>query len=433
MQTNLETLSRLERRLTMAVPANAIDREVQDRLTKLARTVRMHGFRPGKVPMKIMAQQYGPQVRSEVIADAVQKAFEEAIREQNVRVAGYPRIERKEGEADSLSFSATFEVYPVIRLGDLSATTVGRPSLVVGEAEVDKTIEILRKQRVQFDQVQRVAQSADRITVDFTGTIEGKEFSGGKGTDAAIVLGEGRMLPDFERNLTGLAAGQLHRFPVDFPSDYGVKEIAGNTASFDVTVKKVEEPRFPEIDAEFAKSLGVVDGDIAKMREEVKANVEREVSKRVDAEVKQKVMQALIDSTPLDLPKSLVEIEVQNMVRAARSDLESRGVRMENVPINPEMFEAQGKRRVALGLIVGEMVKAHAIAATPAQVRALVEEHAQTYDQPAEVVKWIYSEPQKLSEFQGLALESNVVKWALEHAQVEDKVVSFDELMGRTA
>lgn len=435
MQTNLETLSQLERRLTMAVPAKDIDREVDARLRKLSQTVRMHGFRPGKVPMKIVLQQYGPQVRSEVVGDAVQKAFEEAIRQQNLRVAGYPRIESGDGSGDAgeLSFKATFEVYPEVKLGDLGSTRIERSVLAVGDAEVDKTIAILRKQRVRFDEIKRAAESGDRVTVDFTGTIDGAEFPGGKGSEVPLVLGEGHMLPDFESHLKGLEAGQTSTFPVTFPAEYGAKDVAGKTASFVVAVKKVEVPSLPEIDAEFAKSLGVADGDTAKMRLEVKANVEREVKKRVDNELKQKVMQALAEATPLDLPKSLVDIEVQNMVRAARADLESRGIKMEKVPLNPEMFETQAKRRVTLGLIVGEMVKSCGIAATVEQVRALVEEHAQSYDQPGEVVKWIYSEPQRLAEFQSLALESNVVKWVLDHAKVEDKAVSFDELMGRAA
>ena len=431
MQTNLETLSRLERRLDMAVPADAIDREVEERLKKLSRTVRMHGFRPGKVPLKLLAQQYGQQVRSEVIGDAVKKAFEEAVRDKNLRVAGYPRIEPKDGDGAHLAFSATFEIYPEFKLGDLGATKIERPALAVGDAEVDKTIEILRKQRVHYDEVTRPAQAGDRVTVDFIGRIDGEEFTGGKGTNAAMVLGEGRRPPDFESGLVGAAAGQSRTFPVRFPADYGAKDVAGKTASFEVIVKKVEMPRLPGLDAEFAKALGVQDGDLVKMRAEVKTNVEREVKKRVEGEIKQKVMQALLDSTPLELPKSLIEMEMQRLVQQARADLEGRGIKMDQVPLNPEGFEAQAKRRVALGLIIGEMVKAHGVAATPEQVRALVDDFAQTYEQPAEVVKWTYSQSQRLAEFAGLALESNVVKWVLEHAKVEDKAVAFDELMGR--
>ncbi|MGC2518430.1 MAG: trigger factor [Burkholderiales bacterium] len=431
MQTNIETLSQLERRLNVAVPAEQIDKEVEDRLRKLTRTVRMAGFRPGKVPLKIVAQQYGPQVRSEVIGDAVQKAFTDAVKEQNLKVAGYPRIERKEAaDAKELAFSAVFEVYPEVKLGDIAAAKIERPELDVADAEVDKTIEILRKQRVTWEVAPRASQTGDRITVDFTGRIDGSEFPGGKGADFVFVIGEGRMLPEFESNLAGASAGEHKTFAVTFPADYAGKDVAGKTASFEVSVKKVEVPKLPAVDAGFAQSLGVVDGDMVKMREEIKANVEREVKKRVENDVKQRVMQALIDATTVDLPKSLIEIEVQRLVQQARADLEGRGVKMDRLPINPELFEQQAKRRVTLGLILGELVKAHDLGAKPEQVRALVTEYAQTYEQPFEVVKWIYSEPQRLNEFEGLAVESNVVNWVLEHAKVEDKAISFDQLMG---
>ncbi|HKB61247.1 MAG TPA: trigger factor [Burkholderiales bacterium] len=431
MQTSIEALSRLERRLNMAVPAEQIDREVEQRLRKLSRTVRMDGFRPGKVPLKIVAQHYGPQVRSEVIGDAVQKAFSAVVQEQKLRVAGYPRIERKEGgDGKQLTFSATFEIYPEVKLGDLSAVKIQRPTHAVDDADVDRTIEILRKQRVSWEAARRVSQPGDRVTVDFTGRIDGNEFPGGKGNAMAVVIGEGRVLPDFEAGLTGVSAGEQKSFPVAFPADYPGKEVAGKSASFEVSVQKVEAPKLPAVDAEFARSLGVTDGDIVKMREEVKANVEREVKKRVEGEVKQKVMQALIDSATLELPKSLVEIELQRVVQQTRADLEARGVKLERLPVNPEALERQARRRVTLGLILGELVKSHELGAKPEQVRALVTEHAQTYEQPFEVVRWVYSEPQRLNEFEGLAVESNVVNWVLEHAKVEDKAISFDELMG---
>jgi trigger factor len=431
MQTSIEALSRLERRLNMAVPAEQIDREVEQRLRKLSRTVRMDGFRPGKVPLKIVAQHYGPQVRSEVIGDAVQKAFSAVVQEQKLKVAGYPRIERKEGgDEKQLTFSATFEIYPEVKLGDLSAVKIQRPTHAVDDADVDRTVEILRKQRVSWEAVARASQPGDRVTVDFSGRIDGNEFPGGKGNAMAVVIGEGRVLPDFEAGLTGVSAGERKIFPVAFPADYPGKEVAGKSASFEVGVQKVEAPELPAVDAEFARSLGVADGDIVKMREEVKANVEREVKKRVEGEVKQKVMQALIDSTTLELPKSLVEIELQRVVQQARANLEARGVKLEKLPVNPEALEGQARRRVTLGLILGELVKSHQLGAKPEQVRALVTEHAQTYEQPFEVVRWVYSEPQRLNEFEGLAVESNVVNWVLEHARVEDKAISFDELMG---
>jgi trigger factor len=431
MQTNIETLGKLERRLSMAVPAEQIDREVEQRLRKLSRTVRMDGFRPGKVPLKIVAQHYGPQVRSEVIGDAVQKAFSDAVKEKNLRVAGYPRIERKDGgDATQLAFSATFEIYPEVKLGDFAAVKIQRPVHPVDDSDVDRTIEILRKQRVSWEPVARASQTGDRVTVNFVGRIGGAEFPGGRGSGMAVVIGEGRVLPEFESNLTGVNAGEQKIFPVRFPDDYAGKEVAGKTADFEVSIAKVEAPKVPELGADFARSLGVADGDIAKMREEVRTNVELEVKKRVESDLKQKVMQALVDATTLELPKSLVEIELQRMLQQARAELEARGLKLEKVPVSPEALEQRARRRVALGLVVGELVREQGLGAQPEQVRSLVTEHAQTYEQPFEVVKWIYSDPQRLSEFEGLAVEANVVKWVLERAKVEDQTVGFEALMG---
>jgi len=435
MQTSLENLGSLERRLNMAVAVDEIEKQVDERLKKLSRTMRLAGFRPGKVPLKLVAQQYGPQVRSEVIGDAVQKAFSDAVREQNLKVAGYPRIEPKAGEADAknIEFSATFEIYPEVVLGDIGASKIERAALTVGDAEVDKTLAILRKQRQHFHPVERPAAMGDRVTADFLGKIDGVEFTGGKASDFVFVLGEKQMLPEFEANALGLAAGGAKTFELTFPADYHGKDVAGKIASFELTVKLVEEPHLPEMDAEFARSLGVADGDLAKMRAEVRANIEREVKKRTQADVKNKVMQVLLDATKIDLPKALIEMETQHLVQAARSDLEARGMKMEQLPINPEMFEQQAQRRVSLGLIIAELVKAHGLAAKPEQVRALVAEQAESYEQPDEVVKWIYSQPQRLSEMESLALEENVVAWVLAQAQVEDKLANFDEFMGKSA
>ncbi|MCG6876112.1 MAG: trigger factor [Betaproteobacteria bacterium] len=431
MQNTIENLSALERRLTMAVPVAEIDKRVDERLKKIARTVRMAGFRPGKVPLKVVAQQYGPQVRSEVISDAVEKAFTDAVQGQNLRVAGYPRIEHKDsGEEGNLEFSATFEIYPEIQLGDLSAIRVERPALTVGDAEVDKTIEALRKQRKQFDVVDTAGAAGDRVTIDFEGTIDGQPFAGGKGENAVFVLGEGRMLADLEAGVIGMKAGESKTITVKFPDDYHGKEVAGKAAAFAIKVNKVEHGRLPEVDADFAKSLGVADGDIAKMRAEIKSNVEREVKQRLGARLKTHVMQALLDATKVDLPKSLVDMEAQRLVSAAAEDLKARGLKLEDMPIGPQMFEEQARRRVALGLIMGECIRKHDLGAKPQQVRALVEEQAESYEQPGEVVKWFYSQPERLAEFEGLAVEQNVLDWVLKQAKVEDQTVSFDELMG---
>ena len=434
MPNTIENIGQLERRLVMAMPVADIDRQVGERLKQLARTIRMAGFRPGKVPLKLVEQTYGPQVRSEVIGDAVQKSFTDAVRDQNLRVAGYPRIERSDGAPEGeLQFSATFEVYPEIAPGELKGVTIERPTLAVGETEVDKTLEVLRKQRIKYEPADRPAAGGDRVTIDFTGTVDGAEFAGGKGEDHAFVLGEGRMLPDFEAGVSGLRAGESKTVPVQFPADYQAKELAGKAASFAIALKRVEAPKLPDVDADFARSLGVADGDLARMRAEVRANVEREVKKRLGSELKAKVMQSLLESTRPDLPKSLVDMEVERLVGGARADLQSRGIKMENVPIDPQLFEDQAKRRVALGLIVAEVVKRFDLAAKPEQVRKLVEEHADSYESPGEVVKWFYTQPDRLAEFEGLAVEENVIDWVLGQARVVDKPVAFDELMGRAA
>lgn len=433
MQTSLESLGPLERRLNMAVPVEDVEKQVDERLKKLSRNLRMAGFRPGKVPMKLVAQQYGPQVRSEVIGDAVQKAFSEVVREQNLRVAGYPRIEPKSGEADakSIEFSATFEIYPEVLLGDVSSRTIERAALTVGDAEVEKTLQILRMQRRHFHSVERAAAMGDRVTVDFVGKIDGVEFTGGRASDFAFVLGEKQMLPEFEDGALGLAAGTNRTFELTFPADYHGKNVAGKRASFELSVKRVEEPHLPEVDAEFARTLGVADGDLVRMRAEIKANIEREVKARAQTDIKNKAMQALLDATKIELPRALIEMETQRLVQAARADMEARGMKMEQLPINPEMFEQQARRRVSLGLIIAELVKAHGLEPKPEQVRALVQEYAETYEQPDEVVKWTYSQPQRLAEMENLALEDNVVAWVLGQAKVEDKAVEFDEFMGK--
>ena len=431
---NVETLEGLERRVSMTLPAKDIERQIDQRLKQLARNVRMPGFRPGKVPMKIVAQTYGPQVRSEVLSDAVQKSFSEAVKEANLKVAGFPRIEKKDGtDASALEFSATFEVYPEVKLGALSEMKIERPQVTVDEAAVEKTIGILRKQRTRFVPVERAAKENDRLTVDFEGKIDGQPFQGGTAQNFVFGIDDGRMLPEFNTAARGMAPGETKTFELTFPADYHGKDVAGKQASFQITVKKLEEPQLPELDAEFAKTLGVADGDLEKMRKEIRANVERETTKRVEARVKAQVLEALLKSTPIELPKSLVQMEAQQLVERAGADLQARGLKPGQIPLDPAAFTESAKRRVALGLIIGELARAENLQPKPAEVRAIVEQEAQTYESPAEVVKWFYMQPQRLSEMEGVALEANVVKWVLSKVQVEDKAMAFDDLMGAAA
>ena len=438
MAANVENLGTLERRVSMSVPVRDIEKQVDERLKQLARNVKMPGFRPGKVPMKIVAQTYGPQVRNEVLGDAVQKSFSDAVKEANLRVAGYPKIERKDEKpadaaADVLEFSATFEVYPEVKPGDLSTATVDEPKVAVDDAAVARTIEVLRKQRTKFVAAERPAKDGDRLTVDFNGTIDGAPFDGGAAQNFIFALGGGSMLPEFDAAARGMSAGESKRFGMKFPADYHAKDVAGKEAQFEIGIKNVDEPRLPEIDAEFAKSLGVADGDVEKMRSEIRANVEREVKKRVEARVKNQVMEALLSVTPLDVPKALVEMEAQQLVQRAAQDLQGRGLKPEQLNLNPQQFQEPAKRRVALGLIIAELARAEHLQPKPAEVRALVEQEAQSYESPAEVVKWFYMQPQRLSEMEAMALEANVVKWVLSKAQVTPKDVAFDELMGASS
>ena len=431
MAANVENLGTLERRVSMSVPVRDIEKQVDERLKQLARNVKMPGFRPGKVPMKIVAQTYGPQVRNEVLGDAVQKSFSEVVKEANLRVAGYPKIEKKDGAgAEALEFSATFEIYPEVKPGDLSGTAFEQPKVAVDDAAVARTIEVLRKQRTKFVAADRPAKDGDRLTIDFNGTIDGVPFDGGAAQNFVFALGGGSMLPEFDAAARGMSAGESKRFGLKFPADYHGKDVAGKEAQFEIVIKNVDEPRLPEIDAEFAKSLGVADGDVEKMRGEIRANVEREVKKRVEARVKNQAMEALLASTPLDVPKALVEMEAQQLVQRAAQDLQGRGLKPEQLNLNPQQFEEAAKRRVALGLIIAELARAESLQPKPADVRALVEQEAQSYESPAEVVKWFYMQPQRLSEMEAMALEANVVKWVLSKAKVQEREMAFDELMG---
>ena len=430
----IDTISALERRIDMTVALADIDKDVEQRLKRMSRTVKMAGFRPGKVPMKMVAQQYGSQARSEAIGAAVEKAYGEKVREQNLRVAGYPRIEPKSDASPGLlGFTAVFEIYPDITPADVSGQAIEKPTLTVTEAEVDKTIEVLRKQRTSYVETDRAASKDDRVTIDFIGRKGGEEFQGGRASDYAVMVGGGMMLPDFEAQLEGVKAGDKKTFDVTFPADYQAAELAGATVQFEMSVKKVEAPRVPEIDADFARQLGVVDGDVDKMRVEVRSNLKREVKKRLLAKVKEQVMEALLRVNPIEVPKALVEMESQQMAEAARRDMESRGMAIKNIPVEPSWFGDQATRRVKLGLLLAELVKARDLHVKPEQVRSIVDEFAETFEDPKEVVRWYYSQPQRLAEAEALALETNVVDWVLANAKVSEAPIAFDDLMGNAA
>jgi trigger factor len=398
----------------------------------MGRNVKMSGFRPGKVPFSIVKQQYGDQARHEVLSEELDRVFGEAVTAQKMRVAGYPRIEPKTSESTThLEFSAIFEIYPEITPGDLSAAEIERPVLEVSATEIDKTLDILRQQRVAFEDTDRAAAKADRVVIDFLGKKDGVPFQGGQASDYPFVLGQGQMLPDFENAVEGAKTGETKTFDLTFPADYHATDLAGQTVQFEITVKQVQAPKLPEVDADFAVSMGVADGDVAKMKAEIEANLKREVKRRIEGKIKDQVMEALLKANPITVPAALVDMEVQRLMQAARQDMEQRGMKTKDFPIQPEWFTDQAKRRVTLGLILAEVVKTQKLQATPEQVRAMLEETAQSYEQPEEVIRWYYAQPQRLQEVEGVAIENNVVAWVLGQAKVTDKAAVFDELMGQ--
>jgi trigger factor len=433
MAVQVETLDKLERRITLTLPASTIASEVESRLRRLSRTVKADGFRPGKVPMSVVSQRYGYSVHSEVLNDKVGQVFSEAVNEAKLRVAGPPRItEKPEAPEGEVAFDATFEVYPEVKLGDLSQAEIERVTTEVTEEAVDKTIEILRKQRRTFQQrpAGEGAAPGDRVTIDFAGTVDGVPFDGGKAEGFQFIIGEGQMLEQFDAAVRGMKAGESKTFPLQFPADYQGKDVAGKEADFLVTLKKVETQHLPEVNEAFAKSLGIDDGSVEGLRADIRKNLQREVKFRVLARNKAAAMDALLKSAELDVPKALVDGEVERMVEAARADMKKRGMKdADKAPMPGDIFQPQAERRVRLGLVVAELVRASNLQARPEQLQKHIEEMAQSYEKPAEVMRWYLGDRQRMAEVEGIVIENNVTDHVLATARVSDKTVAFEELM----
>jgi trigger factor len=425
------TSSPLERNITVSIPIQQIEAEIATRLKKLARTVKMPGFRPGKVPLKMVERHYGFQVRQEVVTDEVQSRFADAVKSQNYRVAGYPRFQPVQAPqgASNLEYTATFEVYPEVVLGDVSKFEVTRPVAEVQDPDVQRTLDTLRKQRAKYNNVDRVAATGDLVNIDFEGLVAGQPFEGNKAQNFTVILGEARMLPAFEAALLGMKAGEQKTFPLTFPQDYA-EAMKGKTADFTVTVNQVAEPDLPPLDAAFAKQLGVETGDVERLKREVRENIEKEVKKRVTAQVKTQVMDALHLAATFQVPRALLDSEIQRMQQQAVDDLKQRGMTTQEVTLPPDLFAERAERRIKVGLVVAELVKKHNLHAKPEQVRKVIEEHAQSFEQPDQLVRWYYGEPARLGEVEALVMEDNVVEWALGNMLVTDQKMSFDDLMG---
>jgi len=431
MATSVETVSNLERRMTIKVPLAPLEGQIKQRLTQLSRTAKFAGFRPGKAPIGLVNQQYGNQVRDEVYSKAVEESFGNAVEENKLRVAGFPNIQHKpfEEAATDLEYTATFEVFPEVKLGDLSKIKIENPTLEISEEDIEKTLDVLVKQRVSYAPVKRASKAGDRINISLTASIDGEqvESTGDKGID--LVLGEPGRIEAFDKELSGGKAGEAKKFDIKYPKDHEPAQLAGKKVAYEVKFNAVSEAVYPKIDKEFAKELGVADGDVKKMRAEIKLSLEQEVEKRVKARVKEQVFQGLVEVTKLDVPTSLVGVEINRMAQMTAQNLQQRGMDPKQIKLEPAMFEEQAKRSTTLRLILSEVVNSNSLQANADQVRAVIDAFAQSYDDPQELVKWYYSDVKRLDEPSALATEENVVAWVLKKAKVSDKKIKFDELM----
>lgn len=430
--SSVETVSALERRLNASIPQQDIRGEVAARLKKIGRTAKIAGFRPGKIPAKILEQHYGAQAQQEAVGEALQRSFDAAVQTNSLRVAGYPQFEVKTNDlsADPIEYSATFEVYPDVVMGDLSGEALERVSCELTQADVDSTIMTLRKQRAIFEPTDRAAQSGDQVRIDFTGRLDGEIFQGGEAKDYPFVLGAGRMLPEFEAAVTGMKAGETKSFDMTFPADYHGKDVAGKQVTFTIVLHKVEAPRLPEVDAAFAEAVGIEGGDVSKLESEVRTNLEREVTRRLKLRNKEAAVEALLKVAGFDVPRSLVEWEARNLMQQTAQDMESRGMKMQDVALPPELFIERAERRIKLGLVFADLAQKCDLKAKPEQVRVLVEDYAQSFDDPEDVARWFYANPAQLQEIENLVLEENIVSWTMGQAKTVDKAILFNELMG---
>ncbi|MGB7422603.1 MAG: trigger factor [Comamonas sp.] len=435
MAVTVETLEKLERKITLSLPVDSIKSEVDGRLKRLARTVKMDGFRPGKVPLGVVAQRYGYSVQYEVINDKVGEAFSQAANEAKLRVAGQPRISEKEGAPEGeMTFDAVFEIFPEVKIGDLTTAQVEKLAAEVDDAAIDRTLDILRKQRRTFAQRAQgsPAEDGDRVTVDFEGKIDGEPFAGGKAEAFQFLVGEGQMLKEFEDAVRGMKVGESKTFPLSFPEDYHGKDVAGKTADFLVTLKNLEAAHLPEVNESFVKSLGIEGGTVDSLRADVRKNLEREVKFRLQSRNKQAVMDALLANAELELPQAIVQAEIERLLEGARADLKARGIKdADKADIPEDVVRPQAERRVRLGLVVAELVRANELQAKPEQIKAHVEELASSYEKPQDVVKWYFGDRDRLAEVEAVVVENNVTDFVLGKAKIDEKTVTFDELMAQ--
>ena len=436
MSVTLDTLENLERKVTLSLPWSSINAECDKRLKQTARKARIDGFRPGKAPLSMIQSMYGAGIQNDVMNELAQKVFFDTAVAEGWKIAGMPRLEGVEGQDDkeNFLFSGVFEVFPEVKVGDLSGQEVEKVTASVGDAEVEKTIDILRQQRTRFNHTERAAKDGDRVIIDFAGKIDGEAFAGGSAENYAFVLGQGQMLPEFEAGVNGLKEGESKDVEVNFPEDYHGKEVAGKTAVFTITVRNVAEPVLPEVDEVFAKALGIADGNIETMRAEVKKNVEREVKRRVDSQNKEAAMETLLAVSELQVPNALINEEAARLAAEMKQNFINQGMAdAKNLDLPLDMFKEQAERRVKLGLILAEVVQANGLEPSKEQIDAVIADFAESYEDPQEVIDWYHADNSRLQGPTSLAVEANVTDFVLGKAKVTEKALSFDEVMGNQA
>ncbi len=423
MQVSLEAGDGLERKLTIQVPAETVEMEVNNRLNSMKNSVRIDGFRPGKVPLKVIKQKYSGTVLQEVAGELMQRSFREALTQENLNPAGDPVIQTKDLVlGQNMEYTATFEVYPEVALAPVTDLAIEKTEATVEDADVDNMIDVLRKQKMDWVEVDRASADGDQISIDFVGSVDGEKFDGGSANDMPMVLGSGQMIPGFEEKLTGLKASEETTFKVPFPEDYASKELAGKEAEFAVTVKKVEEPKLPEINEDFAKAFGVENGDVEQLKSEIKANMVRELTKRLQSLLKESVMSALLEANTVDVPSAIVASEAEALRK--QSEIQTPGSNM-----TADIFMDDAKRRVQLGMLLAEVSKTSSLKIDADMVKARIEEMAKDYDDPDEFVQYYLSNQELLRGVETLVMEDAVVSWITEQATVTAKSSSFDEIM----
>ncbi|WP_031435675.1 trigger factor [Methylomarinum vadi] len=430
MQVSVEKTSELSRKMTVSVPEEVVQEKMEARFKSLAREVRLDGFRPGKVPLSVVKKQFAERVRGEVAGDLIQNTYFEALKQEDLVPAGHPHIQPS-GNSEGLEYIAEFEVYPEISLDGVDQLEITRADATIEESDLDNMIRRLQEQKKGWSEVERASQENDRVTIHFAGECEGENFTDGKVEDYQVVIGDKQMIPGFEEELVGLQAGDSKTFDVTFPEQYGNEKLAGKAAKFDIEMVKVEEPMLPEVDADFIKSYGIEDGELDAFRADVKNNMERELEQALKGKLKNAVMDALYENIAVTIPKALVDQEIQQLMKPYQEQAKRQNMNLDDLSLSNDMFEAQAKRRVALGLILGEIIQKNDLKIDNDKVRETVEHMAASYEKPEDVINWYYGDDSRLNDVRQMVLEDQAVEWVVGKAKVTDETVKFDDVMSK--